>query len=149
MSREPALITFRPGKDEHTIWRFECPNTPLQECRDDACAFHTATIFETLPDYLYFKRFPAWLTAKITGGDWPSIEIETKNFLHAICDKKTWKKRVGDAKLPRLKALCQTVVRNNILHDRHTLFKMLLQKRYDIPIAELDGIDAQLDILLE
>lgn len=147
MLRVPVLVTCRPGKRKHVIWRLECPNTPLRECRDDACAFHTATIFETLPDYLYFKEFPSFLTATITGGDWPSIEINSS--MRGFPAKETWIERVRDAKLPRLKALCQKIVRKTISKDRHTLFKLLLRKKYDIPTAELEGIETQLDILLE
>lgn len=144
MLHETAFITSRPGDGKKIIWRLECPNTPLGACLDDVCTFHTAAIFESARSS--FSGYPGLRVLKITRGDWPSMEIESA---FSFVNRELWKAWLRIPQLQPLKVLCQKAVRRSVTKDRHTLFKLLLTKKYHITLAELDAIDTQLEILLD
>ena len=74
----------------------------------------------------------------IVQGAWPSIELPDRIATSIIIGV------VENIKLPRLKALARKYLPSK---DKLALFKMILQKRYDIPSEELDSIETQTNIL--
>ena len=144
MSKEVVLVTLLYQKNRKHVWRIECPYIPMGTCIDDMCAFHNATIFENLCNaILPGMIWDSWIFPfAIRRGDWPGIMIGTD--MPHVTSKEAIVDIVMSVRLPCLRKLAQKALPSQ---DKLSIFKCILQKRYEISKQEIDGIQSQVDIL--
>ena len=133
------------GEGTTETCRIDCQSP----CSDpEECLFHDRDLFAAFSHAVINKwrlRRSQHIEVRISE-DGPSIEI-TAEFWGTITTS-TIQEKIIAFRLPRLKTICRNMLFQGSLNFQLSLFKALLQRKFDIAEADLDSVEAQTYALL-